>query len=65
MNTINEWLHLLPEPARTQARNNMEAEVENRQVGDIKTALFRAFEWAETKEGENYWKGIHKGLNTY
>lgn len=59
--TILEWLQELPDEYRDKAiSNNQSSEKETEQR--LSAALFRAFAWAETPEGYDYWWAVWSNL---
>ena len=59
--TILQWLEGLPNPYNNQAiwnATNHAPNALNEKVDSMSDALLWAFEWDETKEGEDYWSKI-------
>lgn len=67
MKTIREWLNELPDFLRKRALAN---EIHKTQwypwdggnYRSIQAALYDAFYWSETLEGNNYWKKVNDAL---
>lgn len=56
--TIKEWLSELPEPARSQALENMRPVLENKHESCLSFALLNAFSWVNSPEGWSYWHKV-------
>ena len=67
MKTTLQHLSSLHEPHATQAIANLHAEDIYREISSMKydklrAALFNAFNWEESPQGEDYWGGIYDRL---
>ncbi len=58
--TIKQWLETLPSPIKEKALANLDVDVIDSKEGSLSDALFYAFEWDRTKEGDRYWNAINK-----
>lgn len=57
--TVKEWLESIKdEEVRAKALANMDGNNDNDEVHYLSTAIFKAFNWAETVEGATYWRDI-------
>jgi len=54
----------LPEPYRTQAKENWDWKFENitEEVSCIYIAIFNGFSWSNSKEGVMYWHNLYRML---
>ena len=59
--TVEQWLQELPEPYRSQALDNMDADGDGEEL-TITSALSAAFVWQGTPQGHKYWEGLHVKL---
>lgn len=56
---ISEWLEELPEPIRTKALDNFKKRGNrNVKVRTLRIAIFSAFIWTKTSEGNEYWISV-------
>lgn len=62
MKTIKQWLHLLPEPHKQAALENLVESQGNEQYPTVYDALENAFSWQNSLEGYSYWKNIYHVL---
>jgi hypothetical protein len=61
--TVKEWLEKLPDGYRERALANlMDAKANNHAIS-IAGAIDLAFNWGDTNEGFEFWKGIHKAYS--
>lgn len=58
MKTIEQWLELLPEPARSQALKNMWWEDKDTPQPTLPRALRQAFNWSRSPERYHYWNEV-------
>jgi len=58
MNTIEQWLSSIPEPARALALKNMWWEDKDNIYPTLQKALRNAFNWSRSPEGYKYWAFI-------
>lgn len=63
MKTIREWLEELPEPYKTQAKQNTKKlSVFKLEEPTLSDAVMSAFRWETTPEGLNYWMNLYDEL---
>lgn len=58
MKTAKEWFEQLPEPIRTQAINNLDADSSKKEFEQFHVAVGHAFNWELTEQGTDYWNNI-------
>lgn len=63
MKTIKYWLDTFPEPYKTQALRNTSILRLSDIVSCASDALFHAFSWSSTAQGERYWVAYHASLS--
>jgi hypothetical protein len=56
--TIKDWLETLPDGYRERALANLDNDSSLVTSGNLSGALFNAFEWDETKEGDAFWDSV-------
>ena len=56
--TIEAWLCELPEPYRSKALSNTSPDRANKEVDSLVIAVWEAFTWRDTEEGNNYWMNL-------
>ena len=59
--TISEWIEVMQEPYKTQAKNNFAFE-DGEDYQYISTAVLHAFNWNVTPEGFGYWNSYYETL---
>lgn len=61
--TIKEWLEKLPEPIREKALANANKNPLNDDEPNLWHAISAAFTWGQTREGQEYWSKVSRGIN--
>lgn len=56
MKTVKEWLETLDEPYRSQALENLDEEYGDMIEPNLAEALWGAFVWDDTPQGNDYWR---------
>lgn len=64
MKTIRNWLDQLKEPERTEALSNMCPSGMTEKEDCLGDALFAAFTWGNTTQGNEYWSEIQRAIRS-
>lgn len=57
--TVLGWLCTLPEGYKQRAVENLHPRVADEEAGSLALALFWAFDWSDTPEGDRFWADMH------